>query len=133
MTLKEYSGHPPPRMSSSFGTPDGNRWMGTLLCGSLMVTFDPRWRDGCGFPRRLHEGHDEIFTDERAEQSYLVGQHSGEALLKRRAIHCPADAAQSFERAPLAVLGDNSAEPGELCRCHMHRAGEQGRNGGWPE
>jgi hypothetical protein len=79
-----------------------------------MVTFDPDRSDRRGFPRGLHEGHDEIFTNERAEQRDLVRQHGSESFLERLAFYLFADAVEPLERASLTVLRNDIAEPLEL-------------------
>src|SRR3954447_12044866 len=104
MMLNEYSGQPPPRMSSSFDTPVGSRSMRTFFCGSVMFTFDLRGPDRCGFPRSLDERHDQIFADECAEQSNFVGQDSGEACVDRLELDLCANALEPLKRASLAIL-----------------------------
>ncbi len=105
--------------------------METLFCGSLMVTFDSRRSDRCGFPRRLHEGHNEIFANECAEQSHLVGQNGGKSFGYRLALDLSAEALEPVERASLAIPWNDIHEPWELGRGDMNSAGEKrGDSGG---
>jgi hypothetical protein len=97
-----------------------------------MVTFDLRGSDRCGFPCGLHEGHDEIFTDECAEQSDIVRQHSGESFLDRATLDLT-DPLKPFERASLAIFRNGIGEPWELGGRNMKRAGEECGDGGRTE
>src|SRR5438034_4196389 len=70
MRLNEYSGQPPPRMASSFPTPDGSRLMDTFR-DSLIDHLRP-WLvrvQHCGAtPRLLHERKHQVVADKRTQQ-----------------------------------------------------------------
>jgi hypothetical protein len=97
-----------------------------------MVTFDLRSSDPCGLPRGLHQGHNEILTDEGAEQSYVVCQDGGESVLERATFDL-SDPLKPLERASLAIFGNGIGEPWELGGCNMKRAVKECGDGGRTE
>ena len=77
MMLNEYSGSPPPRISSRPGTPVGSFRIVTRSSALMVVPrlgrpFRP-WRVG---PRVAHQAQRQGFADERHQQPEQLGHHN---------------------------------------------------------
>src|SRR5439155_16094839 len=84
--LKEYSGHPPPRIASSLPTPDGSRLIDTFR--DSLIDHLRSWPivgQQRRAPRLLHEGKHQVVADERPEQPDIVRQQGRKSLFE--AVH----------------------------------------------
>src|ERR1019366_6200129 len=74
MILKESSGRPPPRISSSPGTPVGNLLIFTLLSWGIFVfSRGFRIRNCYAGPHPGHDAQCHAFPDERRQQPKQLG------------------------------------------------------------
>jgi len=88
ITVKEYSGSPPPSTSSRPGTPVGSRVMATrdvalMLSLSFMLAPHPDLVAGDLRPGLADQAERQILADERDQQPNDVGEDGGEASLGR--------------------------------------------------
>ncbi len=86
ITVKEYSGSPPPSTSSRPGTPVGSRVMATrdvalMLSLSFMLAPHPDVVAGDLRPGLADQAERQILADERDQQPNDVGEDGGEASL----------------------------------------------------
>src|SRR6187401_2769089 len=83
MTLKEYSGQPPPRMSSSFGTPDGSRLIRTRAISFIDVLCFRRRLDYLSAPGVRDYRQNEVPAYEGDERFQCGRENRDKGLL-----HC---------------------------------------------
>src|SRR5439155_19274632 len=88
MRLNEYSGQPPPRMASSFPTPEGSRLMDTFR--DSLIDHLRSWlvlgqhRDA---PCLLHERKHQVVADKRSQQVDVICQYGREAIFHGLHVH----------------------------------------------